>query len=370
MIHKRYTQLFLLVLLLCIFQIDFRARHTAEKNQLSFSDTSILSTTELLLPEKRLHWNRGGMGGVSLFRHKSIWNPSLTKVSDGYLMFFRMNQFFYDFPSINPLSWKRTRDYMEINGILLDEDLKPRSNDFKVEMRFSDGAPMNCPEDPKFIQFQDKLYCFFNHFYKIHEQPHNDMYVAEVVIEEQAAYCLPATRLAHPVNHHPQEKNWMPFVKEDRIFLVYNSSPFEILEMNPQTKRLSQVESIPSSLAWVDRFISGSTPCVEADGEYLTFFHSFELTKPFLWKFHKTRIYTFGAYTFSDNPYQIDKISPLPLGNADLYKAGFNKSKIVFPSDLIKKDAETIILAAGIGDHRIIFFEIDLLLLKEEMIPA
>ena len=369
MVNKRLLKWYFIIILILIARLDFRARYTKSKAEITLSETPIVNVQEFTLPSKRLHFNRNNQGGISYFRHQSIWNPSIIQIDDKFLMFFRFSQYFFDFPSINPLTWKRTRDYLNLYGIWLDTNLNPISNYFSISPKFEDGSLISCPEDPRFHEHNGEIYCFFNHFYTLNGADHNQIFVSKLRIDQMNVELDKAKHLIHPITFARREKNWMPFSYKNELFIIYKTSPFEIVKLDTTTFQLTSEKSNPNSFSWVDPYISGSTPAIDYKGEKLTFIHSFERTKSVLWKHLQTSIYTFGAFTFSNDPFAITKYTETPLGFPYFYKPNYNKSKLLFPSDLVKLSEEKALLTLGIGDEKILFLTIDLDALVKEMKP-
>ena len=68
-----------------------------------------------------------------------------------------------------------------------------------------------------------------------------------------------------------QQKNWAPFVQENRLFSVYSSEPFTVIEHHHRSlKRVHRGERI----TWPLGEIRGGAPPVWRDGLWYHFFHS------------------------------------------------------------------------------------------------
>ena len=110
---------------------------------------------------------------------------------------------------------------------------------------------------------------------------------------------------------HFVEKNWVFFENDSALYCIYSYNPYKILKVDQafdgtMTEVVSDDEI---NLDWESKWgnISGGTPAILVDGEYLSFFHSFFLR-------NGVRFYALGAYTFESTfPFRRKKISAYPI---------------------------------------------------------
>lgn len=144
------------------------------------------------------------------------------------------------------------------------------------------------------------------------------------------------------------EKNWVPFIFKNKLFLAYSLMPHKIMELiDPCENNLKHLlfpnNPCYSRFFWKWGAPRGGSPAKLVDGEYLAFFHSS------FGKKKKKKFYVMGAYTFQAHPpYKITKVSKYPLifGNN-------KKTRVYFPTGFIIKkedDRETIYLSYGEND--------------------
>jgi predicted GH43/DUF377 family glycosyl hydrolase len=113
------------------------------------------------------------------------------------------------------------------------------------------------------------------------------------------------------------EKNWTPFVHDNRLFCVYTINPLHIIEMMPsvdQTNTIQLEPEIDLGFWKFGTFLGGGTPLVRRHDEYVGFFHSFTDDHP-----HKPncRTYHIGFYAISAKPpFKITRMSRVPLMTA------------------------------------------------------
>lgn len=148
----------------------------------------------------------------------------------------------------------------------------------------------------------------------------------------------------------PVEKNWTPFIYQNKLFLTYNLMPHKIMYL-PNPKKNDLKHLVFSAKDSYTRFYwdwgsprGGSSPKL-VDGEYLSFFHSF------IGKNKNKKYYVIGAYTFlAHPPYKITKVSSFPIvfGNN-------KKTRIVFPTGFVIKNEngkDFIYLSYGENDTK------------------
>ena len=174
------------------------------------------------------------------------------------------------------------------------------------------------------------------------------------------------------------EKNWVFFENDSSLYFVYSFNPFEILKLNPDMDgRVTQVVSEEKTkLDWESKWgnISGGTPAILVDGEYLSFFHSF---------FHKdgVRIYALGAYTFEPTfPFRRKKISEYPIIWENMYRTPKTPHtsicnllwSVVFPGGFVEQvenGRNVINLVYGENDNGICVLTLDKECLLKSLVP-
>jgi len=110
------------------------------------------------------------------------------------------------------------------------------------------------------------------------------------------------------------EKNWTPFIHNNKLHLIYNINPLEVLEFDPDTGMCNLISKQPmremKKWLWGD-FLGGGTPLIRRGNEYVGLFHSFVNEYPGR---PNVRSYYAGVYTMSvEPPFRLLRISKKPL---------------------------------------------------------
>jgi len=148
------------------------------------------------------------------------------------------------------------------------------------------------------------------------------------------------------------EKNWMPFSKEGKLYVIYLLEPENVvLEVNLENGDCFLVSKTKNDLLNKFSPLRGGTPPLfdEELGEYLTLYHiAFPGRNSFTTL--KKNIYICGAATFTKNaPFILTGRTMTPFYQKDLYN---NREKIVFPTALIRK-GDNYLMFYGEDDCRI-----------------
>jgi hypothetical protein len=136
----------------------------------------------------------------------------------------------------------------------------------------------------------------------------------------------------------PWEKNWSPFIYNDRLMLIYSGNPHVILECDADTgtcRKLasSYVDNLPWDVASFGE-ICGGSPAVKTSRGFLTFFHS---------RLEVERKYRMGAYIFrAQPPFDILCMSQQPL-EVSGQRATRVWHDVLFPSGLIVDNDEAFV---------------------------
>lgn len=370
MIKRSHFIIFLLLVCIGIILIDHVSRFPPKNYQ--YASPALPFTKEIVLPEKTFVKNPFGEGFAYLKR-KSIYNPCVCKVSDGYLMLYRMRKIYHCFPSFNLLKWHKIKHPGHMStflyGVFLNDSFEPISSEILLEPKSPEGDEI-IAEDPRFIEYNGSLYCLYVDQHFIDGKFYNQMYISEVTVENHDITLSTAIRLNHPITPQRREKNWMPFIRGEKLHIIYNSDPLEVLSLNPRSGELTVEPSIAKDLPWAHGFISGSTPAIQVSEEYLTFIHSYQTSSKLLWKDKTTNFYLFGAYAMKGSPpFEITKYTPLPLMIPHLYSQAVNRYKFVFPSALIKESENSCLLFTGVNDEKILVTRIDTDALMKQLSP-
>jgi predicted GH43/DUF377 family glycosyl hydrolase len=159
-----------------------------------------------------------------------------------------------------------------------------------------------------------------------------------------------------------REKNWIPFVSNNKIYVLYGVSPliyFECLDTGTSLK-IDNVHVYKERISWPFSHIRGGTPPVEYDNDKLLWcFHS---TMQFDTHAKQSQIhYMFSVYVTENTfPFKFIKMCKLPLLIGIPSHASTTLSlqnNVVFPCGMVEIDGGWRI-SMGINDYEIAFLDI------------
>lgn len=156
----------------------------------------------------------------------------------------------------------------------------------------------------------------------------------------EGPHCVPYGR-----NGHSWEKNWLPFIYNERLLFAYSFSPHVVIM--PHGQGLSEWRT-QHALDWAWGEIRGGTPPVLVGDEYVSFFHS---STP--WK-DPYRRYHMGAYAFSaKEPFRVTRMTEKPIlsgSDQDSRVHGDNKPVVIFPGGaVLENNGWTVVF--GVNDE-------------------
>lgn len=291
--------------------------------------------------------------------YPDAYNPSLTTFDKGYLLIFRYTPDF----THGRISY--------IGAVLLNESLQLISQPQLLSTRHSQAATPSQSEDARVLWYKGELYLVFNdNFDDLYPsvRERRDMYVAKLSYSDKRFSLGQPLKLTHEQKYISQfcQKNWVPFVSEDKLLLAYQLNPHEILEPDSSNGNCRPVYETKTLTLWQWGQLRGGTPAQIVDGEYLAFFHSscgaYSEGQPML---H----YVMGAYTFNPKPpYEITKMSSCPIQAKDFYSKTTQAKKVIFPGGFAVS-GNHIHLAYGRNDCEIWIATLDKTLLQESLLP-
>lgn len=219
------------------------------------------------------------------------------------------------------------------------------------------------PEDPRIFKWDDR---YFITYTKREKHPFNDYYAALYLSELRPHYwftnVIPGTecRLRNPDCPYMSQKNWLPFIYQDKLHFVYSVQPHVIYEWDIEKGiPVNIYHSIFNFDFWSQYGqIRGSTAPIKIENEWICFFHSSVTDNN--WK----RTYYIGVYSFEDKiPFKIKRISQKPIECDDFFKTPnltvFYKHDVVFPMGVIL-EKDKLIVSYGHQDTTVNIMEINI----------
>lgn len=159
--------------------------------------------------------------------------------------------------------------------------------------------------------------------------------------------------ILNPVNPNENQKNWVPFMYDDKLMVLDYVDPLHVAEIvhptpgsnTTSTDTIRVSSNPPAKKMWNYGGLRGGTPAYLIDDErYFAFFH----TKDTLPK-NIVHSYFMGAYTFmSKPPFSILSMSPTPIVRPEWYDGswyGKNIDYVVFPISysIVDSDNENVV---------------------------
>ncbi len=309
------------------------------------------------------------------------YNPGLVAHEDGFFLVFR-----HDIKERRkilgmPTPWKKKIHFGElkmplrtlISAAHLDSNFQVVSSPVRIDT----GSDFS--EDPRVFCMQDQVYIMYND-------------IEDNNIESRTIHLAKLDTKTYKISEHVNlaqnfqriEKNWVPFVYEEngvpQIHFGYYFNPHVILQMKDPTKNelthlLQPNYAAIQRMPWKDSWgsISGGTPCILVDGQYLGFFHSFFKEEGKIW-------YVMGAYTFeSTPPFRVTACSAQPIRFKEMYQtkikgSGSSRKPVTFPSGIVlSQEKRRDVLHVSCGDNdcgiQIVTFDKEALLKSLKPVP-
>jgi predicted GH43/DUF377 family glycosyl hydrolase len=276
--------------------------------------------------------------------YPNAYNPSLIPYKDGYLLSFR---YITRYPETIESTFRG--DVSFIGLARLDKNFKVSKKSVQLlhAVSYSDKISLTA-EDARLLHIGGKILIFFNDLPPLGTDGGSSMYFGELQEEGGFFVLKEDARLLNYAFAWVIEKNWVPFVSEEKLYLIYSDNPRVVLSVDINTGYCEEVSYVAPNYEWDLGLIRGGTPACLADDLLLTFFHS-SFPAP---NTPKKRVYVMGAYLFDRAPpFSIRAITPFPLGNITDYTEE-NSCKVIFPGGIVVQD-DRILVAWGKADKQI-----------------
>lgn len=281
---------------------------------------------------------------IKLKEFPCIWNPSLIKTKEGFLLSFR-----YCLAPQKP--W-----ISYIGVVMLNESLEVISKPQLLNTRRKRDRTSSQAEDARLFASNGKIYILYNDNIET-ENPNaahrRDIYLAKLHFKDSLFFISKPLKLYHPREYNTRriQKNWVPFDWKGNIMMGYLINPHEIIHPDLITGECSQVCETPYTSSWIWGERRGGTPAALVDGEYLAFFHSMNVTGSEASKGVHMYHYYMGAYTFSaEPPFHVKTMSRAPIVADGFYTYSSYDKRVIFPGGFTVVGS-SIYLAYGKDDN-------------------
>jgi hypothetical protein len=289
----------------------------------------------------------------------TCYNATFESVDMGFLMLYRRN--------LSPVNGCG-RDFIEYAFMDYDWRFVAKPCELKLEHEYY--------EDPRIIKCKDRWFVFFGGPYgDAKDWRSRRVYIAEIDVApprielKHSPVCL-----VSPKSNVRCEKNWVPFVFEDELHIIYSITPHIVFRLGLDYYLEKRFES-SECIMIPDQTISCGTPAKKIDTDhYLSFFHTVSFPYRHLAKskcennrrLSHTRDYQMGAYVFdSKPPFTLKYISRNPLFYNDMFSIPNERvtrnDSVVFPAGLIiEDDHKNVLVSLGENDSaiKVVRFEI------------
>lgn len=208
--------------------------------------------------------------------------------------------------------------------------------------------PQPLPEDPRLIVFRDRLWLFFNGRAK---DAHMKIFLCPLEKElGRWRVAREPIELVWPKSPKGRtEKNWMPIVKSDELFLIYDLRPYTLLKADVETGICAHIKTPSPDFSWHLGEPRGSTQMLpHPDGGYIGIFHSSKRTSPRRFR-PRTKVYYFIGGMKIDANLHLTHISKAAYFIPGFYNQGGN-GRVVFPCGILDA-GQSYRLCAGKNDH-------------------
>lgn len=289
-------------------------------------------------------------------------NPSLLPFGSGYLLSFRYLPDKYGNPWLN-----------YIGLVLLNDSFDPIAPPQLIDTRFKNNKTQSQCEDARLFSYQGRIFLTYSDNMDLDITNYSErrfIYMTEVFFEKGKFTVSDPLKLIYEQKLSTTvQKNWVPFVWNQKLLFSYTVNPHEVIYPNLHNGICYPCYETHVPIDWEYGILRGSTPPVLVDGEYLAFFHSGIYTCSYAsWGWHLFHYFT-GAYTFSAKPpFEITRYTPEPIIGEDFYTQSNREKRVIFPGGFVATDSK-IYMAYGKDDCEIWIATLDKEQLKKGLVP-
>jgi len=201
-------------------------------------------------------------------------------------------------------------------------------------------------EDPRAIEFQGNWFVFYT----------DGLTIGVAKLDLETCHVIYSHYLEVPPKHiisedsDGREKNWIPVVSDDKLYLLYSDSPRTFIHCIDEEDKLSvkKYDKLNYCVSWNYGKVRGGCPPLEYDNDSLIwFFHSstsiLNNRKYFIGAYLTTKKYPFEVKNISKFPVFFGTPSPISIGNS-------YQTNVVFPCGAITEE-DNFIISMGVNDY-------------------
>jgi predicted GH43/DUF377 family glycosyl hydrolase len=256
-------------------------------------------------------------------------------------------------------------DQPDLMGLaILDENFNITGNPQILDV------PKNLWQDARLVVLNEALYLVFNGAV---DRGVRRTFIAQAYFNGIKFSIKPPKAFLNFPGENPNqwERNWIPFVFNDTLFLATHLSPHRILRPILGSSTCEEVASSDFSSSWVWGIPKTGTTALLDGNHYLGIFHSVKVMSSIHSEEKPIQHYFMGAYIFENEPpFKITAISKDPIIGKDFYHGSeysmCKPCRVVFPCGFIM-DEKFIWVVFGRQDHEIWMAKLDKQGLYENM---
>ncbi len=304
---------------------------------------------------------------IMIPHYPHAFNPSIIPWEDAYLLTFRVIP--------QPLLTFQS----ELGVIRLDRDFNPIGSAQILNTREPTSEVYSRAEDARLLMIDEKLWMIYtDNVDRMISKGGFRMFLAEIVFDGMffSLKNIEAITKFEGETQTRREKNWVPFDKDNELFLAYSINPHKIFRPIIGFGECETVVTTISEISWNWGELRGGTQALRiSDEEYLSFFHSSVRMTTFHSDDKEMPHYFMGAYTFStEYPFELTRISSEPIVGKNFYhgpkyKPYWGSVRVVFPCGYIQDD-DFIWVLYGRQDHEVWVVKLDKMGLLDSLVPA
>lgn len=337
----KILQILLVFAWLAVFADEVTAAVNLEKMQQKF----VLQTKRITIPS-----------------YPDAFNPSVIRWKGSLLLSFRAR---------DPLTFATNL----VGFVWLDDEFNVASDPMMLQVLGSVGG--NAMQDPRMIIVGNDLYIVYSNTVTLpNGQENRRVFVADVNYDGMTfSINNPDVFLQFEANvKNKWEKNWVPFIYRESLFLSYSIQPHKIFFPVLGTNICKTIAQSQGDIHWQWGDIFGGTPAQLINGEYLAFFHSSCVMSTVHSSDKPIPHYFIGAYTFQQKPpFALTQISPEPIVGPKFYSGPSYKTwkplRVVYPCGYVYDD-QYIWITYGRQDHEVWVVQLDKQGLLDSLIPV
>lgn len=210
-------------------------------------------------------------------------------------------------------------------------------------------------EDPRVVQFNNAWFVFYTDGISIGVAKLN-LETCDVIYSHFMN--SPPEYIRRSVDSDGREKNWIPFVNNNRLYVLYSDSPRTYILCADDGHRLS-VEKYDKQLYTLNydygTLRGGCPPILFNNSTWIWFFHSTRRSNTVIG--NDRSIYMISAYLSSNEyPFEVSKVLIAPLLVGIPSPVSMNilyQDNVVYPCGAVVIDQDTFLISMGVNDYKI-----------------